>query len=147
MMHVDRLGYGNSGLFSNYNSCGNVAFEHMCKVNFYFLPGVLGIFLKKRANTDLFFVYFRSFQTNIITIFTTNICENCPSSIVWCRDSNPLPSEHESLPITTRLGQFKVFSFSFRTKWSRKSNSRKINHFNHLFLPTIKLRVKQILTA
>ena len=35
--------------------------------------------------------------------FTTNICEKCPSSI-RCRDSNPRPSEHESLPITTRPG-------------------------------------------
>ena len=31
-------------------------------------------FFKKWANLGLFFVYFRSFQTNI-TIFTTNICE------------------------------------------------------------------------
>ena len=28
------------------------------------------------ANLGLFFFYFRSFQTNIIAIFTTNICEN-----------------------------------------------------------------------
>ena len=34
---------------------------------------------------------------------TTNICEKCPSSI-RCRDSNPRPSERESLPITTRPG-------------------------------------------
>ena len=60
------------------------------------------VFLKKWANPGLFFVYFRSFQTNI-TIFTTNICEKCPSSI-WCRDSNPRPLEHKSLPITTRPG-------------------------------------------
>ena len=51
----------------------------------------------------LFFVYFWSFQTNIITIFTTNICEKCPSSIL-CRDSNPRPLECEPLPITTRPG-------------------------------------------
>ena len=57
MMHVDRLGYGNSGLFSNYNSCGNVAFEHMCKVNFYFLPTVLGIFLKKNGPTPTSFLF------------------------------------------------------------------------------------------
>ena len=35
--------------------------------------------------------------------FTTNICEKNPSSI-WCQDSNPQPSERESLPITTRPG-------------------------------------------
>ena len=29
----------------------------------------------KWANPASFIVYFRSFQTNIITIFTTNICE------------------------------------------------------------------------
>ena len=51
----------------------------------------------------LFFVYFRSFQTNIITIFTTNKCEKCPSRI-WCQDLNPQPSECEPLPITTRPG-------------------------------------------
>ena len=66
------------------------------------------IFLKW-ANPGLFFVYFRSFQTNIITIFTTNICEKCPSSI-QCRDLNPQPLERESLPITSRPG---LPSFNF----------------------------------
>ena len=48
------------------------------------------------------FRLFLSFQTNI-TIFTTNKCEKCPSSIrSW--DSNPQPSEHESPPITTTQG-------------------------------------------
>ena len=59
-------------------------------------------FFKKWANLGLFFVYFRSFQTNN-TIFTTNQCEKCPSSI-WRWDSNPRPLEHESPPITTRPG-------------------------------------------
>ena len=46
-------------------------------------------FLKKWANPGHFFIYFRSFQTNI-TIFTTNQCEkmSCPSSI-WRQDLNP----------------------------------------------------------
>ena len=57
-------------------------------------------FSKKWANPGFFFVYFWSFQTNIITIFTTNICEKCPSSI-RCQDLNSQPSEQESLPITT----------------------------------------------
>ena len=35
---------------------------------------VYALFLKKWANTGLFFVYIWSFQTNIITIFTTIIC-------------------------------------------------------------------------
>ena len=50
-----------------------------------------------------FIVYFRSVQTNVITIFITNICEKCPSSI-QCRDSNPRPSEDEYPPITIRPG-------------------------------------------
>ena len=49
-----------------------------------------------------FFVYFRSFQTNIVTpTFATNKCEKCPSSI-RCRDSNSQPSDYESPPLTTR---------------------------------------------
>ena len=61
-------------------------------------------FKKKLAILGLFFVYFRSFQTNN-TILTTNQCEkmSCPSSIRhW--DSNPRPLECESPPITTRPG-------------------------------------------
>ena len=50
----------------------------------------------------LFFHLFLSFQTHI-TIFTTNQCEKCPSSI-RCWDSNPRPLEHEFHPITTRPG-------------------------------------------
>ena len=52
----------------------------------------------------LFFVYFRSFQTNN-TFITSNHCEkmSCPPS-VRCRDSNPQPSKFESPPITTRPG-------------------------------------------
>ena len=49
-----------------------------------------------------FIIYFWSFQTNIITILTTNICEKYPSSI-QCMDLNLWPSEHESPTITTRL--------------------------------------------
>ena len=62
------------------------------------------IFFKKWDNPVLFFVYFRSFQTNIITIFT--------------------PSKCESLPITTRPGLPQVdFNFvnffSFTTRPAR----------------------------
>ena len=55
------------------------------------------IFFKKGANPGLFFVYFRSFQTNQ--------CEkmSIPSSI-WCKDSNTRPFNRESSPITTRRG-------------------------------------------
>ena len=95
-------------------------------------------FSLKRNNTNLFrvlrlgirqvfsgqprplFVYFRSFQTNIITIFTTNICEKCPSSI-QCRDLNPRPLECEPLPITTRPGSqirhFKQLIDKFKFKF------------------------------
>ena len=34
------------------------------------------VFLKKWANPGLFFICFRSFQTNINTDFITNQCEN-----------------------------------------------------------------------
>ena len=60
-------------------------------------------FKKEMVQFGLFFAYFRSFQTNIITIFTTNISEKCPSSIRY-RDLNPQPLERETLPITTRPG-------------------------------------------
>ena len=50
-----------------------------------------------------FYSLFLVYSKNIITIFTTNICEKCPSSILY-RDSNPRPSVHESPPITTRPG-------------------------------------------
>ena len=62
------------------------------------------LIIKKWSNPGLFFIYFRSLQTNI-TIFTTNQCEkmSCPSSIRR-QDSNPRPLERESLPITTRPG-------------------------------------------
>ena len=70
------------------------------KNSFWILKYVF--FWKKWANPGLFFVYFRSFQTNN-TIFIANICEKCPSSI-WCQDLNPWPSEREPLPITTRPG-------------------------------------------
>ena len=56
-----------------------------------------------KGPTRPLFCLFLSFQTNIITIFITNICEKCPSSI-RCRDSNLQPLEHEPPPVTTRPG-------------------------------------------
>ena len=47
-------------------------------------------------------VYFRLFKQTY-QFFQQQKCEKCPSSI-WCWDSNPRPSERESLPITTRAG-------------------------------------------
>ena len=49
---------------------------------------------EKWANPFLFFIYF-AFQTHF-TMFTTNKCEKCPSSM-WYRDLNSRPLEHESL--------------------------------------------------
>ena len=81
------------------------------------------------------FVYFRSFQTNN-TIFTTNQCEKCPSSI-WCWDLNPRPLENESSPIITRPGfppNSEKCSYAFRSA-VQFTLSLKTN-FNHdqLFL-------------
>ena len=58
-------------------------------------------FFKKLANPASFFVYCRSFQTNIFTIFYNNYMRK---NVPRCRDSDPRPSERESLPITTRPG-------------------------------------------
>ena len=69
-------------------------------------------FFKKIGQPRQLFHLFLSFQRHIITIFTTNKCEKCPSSI-WCRDSNSRPLEHESPPITTRPG-LKLNIFSVR---------------------------------
>ena len=46
------------------------------------------------------FVYFWSYQTNIVTIFTTNICEKM-SIQYMVLGFEFTTSEHESLPITT----------------------------------------------
>ena len=59
-------------------------------------------FFFKKGHPRPLFNLFSSFQTNI-TMFTSNTCEKCPSSI-QCWDSNPWPSGHESPPITTRPG-------------------------------------------
>ena len=59
----------------------------------------------KRGNgwaiLSLFYVYFKTFQTNN-TIFTTKQCEkiSCPSSI-RCRDSKQRPLKRDSPPVTT----------------------------------------------
>ena len=59
--------------------------------------------LKNGPTPASFFFIFGLFQTNIITIFTTDLCEkmSCPSSIRH-RDSNPRPLDGEPPPITTR---------------------------------------------
>ena len=87
---------------------------------FFIRLGKLGrCFFKNGPTPASLIIYFQSFQTNTITIFTTNICEKCPSSI-WCQDSNPQPLEHESPPITTRPGlppsTWKMFEEELDTK-------------------------------
>ena len=52
------------------------------------------------------------FQTRI-TIFTTNKCKECPSSI-RCWDLNSRPLEHESPLITTRPGFLPYYLFSLK---------------------------------
>ena len=62
----------------------------------------LECFFKKNGPIPVsFIVYFRSFQTNIITILQQIYVEKCTSSI-RCQDSNPRPLELESPPIITR---------------------------------------------
>ena len=87
-------------------------FRYCYTLLFYlFLFGcICWFFLKKWANPGLFYHWFSVFS-NINTIFATNICEKCPSSM-QCRDSNTRPLEHESPPITTSPGlppSFAVF--------------------------------------
>ena len=65
-------------------------------------------FKKNWANHGLFFVFFRSFQTNN-TNLTTNQCEKCRPSSIMHWDSNPRPSECESPPITTWPGLPPIF--------------------------------------
>ena len=70
----------------------------------YFQCEHVGLFkdLHSKFFNGPLFNLFSSSETNI-TIFTTNICEKCPSSVL-CWDLNPQPSDHESPPVTTRPG-------------------------------------------
>ena len=61
------------------------------------------VFYKKNGPTLASFLFiFGLFKTNY-TIFISDKCEKCPSSIQWW-DSNSQHVEHESSPITTRPG-------------------------------------------
>ena len=64
-------------------------------------------FKKKWANPGLFFFYFRSFQTSITTIFTTNICGKNVHPVystgirtldLWNMSLFPLPQDQGSRP-------------------------------------------------
>ena len=71
-------------------------------------------FLKNGLTPASISLMFGLFQTNN-TIFTTNKCKKCPSSLL-CRDLNPQPLEQQPSPITTRQGlpfTAKLFNFDF----------------------------------
>ena len=82
----------------------------------------------------LFFIYFRLFK-HTPQFFTTNKCENCPSSI-WCWDSNSWSLEHESPPITTRPGLP-----PFTSNLSHKP--KLVSHFHYAEVHLIHLQVLQ----
>ena len=102
-------------------------------------------FFKKWDNPSLFFIYFRSFQTKL-TIFITNKCEKCPSSLQrW--ESNPRPLIRESLPITTRPARKWHFyalrspSFYFYAFLGVKKSFFSILsiYFSHLLITTLEI--------
>ena len=72
------------------------------KIEIFFVLTNSNLFLKKWANPDLFFIYFRLSKHTIQFLQQINV-KKCPSSI-WCWDSNSWPLEHESHLITTRPG-------------------------------------------
>ena len=92
-VHEDTIFEGNFG------SCWQIYVFPMKTITYYFCFQTPNFF--KWANPSLFFIYFRSLQTSN-TIFTTNQCEKCPSSL-WHRDSNPRPLDQGSLPSQTTL--------------------------------------------
>ena len=64
-------------------------------------PSKFKFFKKQMGHPGLFFVYFRLFKQTLQ--FLQQICvKKCPSSI-WCWDSNPQPSGHESPPALVYL--------------------------------------------
>ena len=73
---------------------------------------VPNLFFKKNGPTPTSFLFIFGLFKQTLQIFTTNICEKCPSSI-RCRDSNPRPLERESPPITTRPGLPPYLIFCF----------------------------------
>ena len=75
----------------------------------------------KNGPHPAFFHLFSSFQTKI-TIFTTKICEKCPSSI-WCWVLNSQPLGHEFPPITSRQGFPSLkWTFSFLNGCTKSGN-------------------------
>ena len=64
----------------------------------------------------IFLSYFRVFKQTL-QFLQQIFVKKCPSSI-WCWDSNPLPLERESLPVTTRPGQKSNLTFIVRAQRS-----------------------------
>ena len=61
------------------------------------------IVFKNGPTPASFSLIFGLFKQTSLQFLQQIYVKKCPSSI-WCRDSNPQPSERESLPITTRPG-------------------------------------------
>ena len=61
----------------------------------FFISDKLSLKLLKNVPLSSFIFVFLIKHHN--TIFTTNICEKCPSSI-WCRDTNPRATDMSLLP-------------------------------------------------
>ena len=97
------------------------------------------MFLKNGYPRPLY-VYFRSFSNKHQFNFIANSCEKCPSSI-WCGDSNPQLSEHESPPITTRPG-LPPFWLSFATSSDWSKHVVKIVIFLNIVFPFILACIK-----
>ena len=96
------------------SSCG-LRFESQAPFSIYCQIGNYKcfciIYRFKRGILGLFYVYFRSFQTNN-NFFTINWCEKYPSSI-RCWDSNSWPSHYESSPLTTRPGSRPIVHYNW----------------------------------
>ena len=71
-----------------------------------------GLVSKNGPTRPLLSFIFGLFKQTSIQFLQLHV-KKCPSNI-WCRDSNPQPSEHESPPITTRPGLPLKVSFSLR---------------------------------
>ena len=72
----------------------------------------LSLLLQKRANPGLFFVYFRLSNNHYIQQIYVKKC----LFSIWCWDSKPQPSGHESPPITTRPGLPLTYTYATQTQ-------------------------------
>ena len=91
--------------------------------------------LKMGQPRQLLSFIFGLFKETSLQFFTTNICGKCPSSI-RCRDSNPQPSERESLPITNRPGLVIVKPGTIKVKKSYFARQK----FGIILNPILKVK-------